>query len=386
MASSLKTAKATAASCRRGPPTGLHTAQQPRPVVAGGATCASSVAAAAAAPAGRRAASRSAVVARAAAAQAGDDGVIDPMTGEVIEARSAKNPVAGLTVDVDGTRWAYRRSEVSPGADPKKPQVLCVHGLGSSSYAYRNVLAQLGAEGYDAVAPDLPGHGDSAAASPAGCTPEAYVRALDAFVRAAGLGRPLALVVQGYVTAQYALLWAQQHEQDVERLVILNTPLAVKSKLRPELAAFKPALPFLPKPKAFDAGTFAATGSPYAMAREDWEAYGRAEPFAAISATMERMGDFGALLKKVDEGFVTWRRPTVLLHGGDDPFLPLGAVFDFLENKRTCMQVATVGVKLGHAPQEDYPEVVTGEVLVPFLEGTWKANKAASPNAKRGSY
>lgn len=318
------------------------------------------------------------------AAAAADEGTIDPMTGEVIEARSAKNPVAGLSADVNGARWAYRRSEVSPGTTPNPLQVLCVHGLGSSSFSYRNVLALLGAEGFDAVAPDLPGHGSSdPAGSSQALSPEAYVRALDAFVDAVGVKRPLALVVQGYVTAQYALLWALEREQDVERLVVLNTPLSVKSKLRPELAAFKPALPFLPKPSSFDAAAFAATGSPYAMAREDWQAYGRSEPFAAVAGTMDAMGDFAALLKRVDEGFTTWRTPSVVLHGSDDPFLPLGGVFEFLDSKRTCMQAATVGAKLGHMPQEDYPEVVCGEVIVPFLKGEWVPNKPATPNAKR---
>jgi pimeloyl-ACP methyl ester carboxylesterase len=312
-----------------------------------------------------------------------EEGVIDPMTGEVIETSSAKNPVAGLTCDVDGVRWAYRRSEASASSSSSNPspQVLCVHGLGSSSYSFRNVLALLGAEGFDAVAPDFPGHGDSQGARD--YSPQGYVKALDAFVTAAGMRRPLCLVVQGYVTAQYALLWALEHEQDVEGLVILNTPLSTKAKLRPELAAFKPALPFLPKPSSFDAGTFAATGSPYAMAREDWEAYGRADPFAAVAATMEGMGDFGALLKRVDDGFVSWRQPSVLLFGADDPFLPLADVFTFLDSKRTCMQVATVGVKLGHMPQEDYADVVAAEVLVPFLRGTWTPNKPATPNAKQ---
>jgi pimeloyl-ACP methyl ester carboxylesterase len=41
-------------------------------------------------------------------------------------------------VDAGGVTWAYRKSEAAEGkADPSKPQVLLLHGLGSSSYSYR---------------------------------------------------------------------------------------------------------------------------------------------------------------------------------------------------------------------------------------------------------
>lgn len=51
--------------------------------------------------------------------------------------------------------------------------------------------------------------------------------------------------LQGFVLGQYGLLYALEHEDQVERLFILNTPLALNSKLRPELAAYKSPLPFL---------------------------------------------------------------------------------------------------------------------------------------------
>jgi hypothetical protein len=36
------------------------------------------------------------------------------------------------------------------------------------------------------------------------------ISAFDAFLSKVAPGKPVALVVQGFVTAQYALLWAQQ--------------------------------------------------------------------------------------------------------------------------------------------------------------------------------
>jgi pimeloyl-ACP methyl ester carboxylesterase len=40
-------------------------------------------------------------------------------------------------------------------------------------------------------------------------------------------------------------MYALEHPDLIERLMVLNTPLSKKSKLRPELAAYKSPLPFL---------------------------------------------------------------------------------------------------------------------------------------------
>ena len=210
----------------------------------------------------QHAAARGALVTAAAAAQqqqqaggAGDDdGEIDPMTGQVVARTSALSPVAGFELEAGGLRWAYRRAEVDAAAAAAAvaagdalPDVLLLHGLGSSSYSFRRTLALLGAAGVNAVAPDWPGHGDSAKPAPGGggggafdYSEAAFVAALDAFVAAADLRKPLALVVQGSVLPQYALLWAAGRPDLVERLVVLNTPLSPRAQLRPELVRAPP--------------------------------------------------------------------------------------------------------------------------------------------------
>lgn len=64
-------------------------------------------------------------------------------------------------------------------------------------------------------------------------------------LRCAHVMNLLMFAPQGYVLGQYGLLHALAHEQQVARLFILNTPLALNSKLRPELAAFKSPIPFM---------------------------------------------------------------------------------------------------------------------------------------------
>lgn len=101
---------------------------------------------------------------------------------------------------------------------------------------------------------------------------DAYLQSLDAFVEAVGLkGTEFALVTHGFVLGQYGMLWALQHRDEVACLVALGVPLGVKTKLRPELAAYKAAVPFLrPKPDGkFPADTYNAAGLAYYMNARD---------------------------------------------------------------------------------------------------------------------
>ena len=254
--------------------------------------------------------------------------------------------------------------------------MLLLHGLGSSSYSFRQTLTLLEAEGVDAIAPDWIGHGFSSMPDPFDCTEASYHKALSAFIGSLGLDKePYALVVHGFILSQYALTYALEHQGQVERLMILNTPVAKNSKLRPELAAYKNPLPFL-RPaagKAFDAMNFNAAGSPYAMSYNDAAVFAapyELSPIASqiIGKTMEKV-DFSSLLKKVDEGYISWRKPAALCFGSSDSFLETGCVFQFLDSKRTNMKAMTMTGKVGHSPQEDYPELLHQNLML-FLDGT----------------
>ncbi|KAG2498156.1 hypothetical protein HYH03_003913 [Edaphochlamys debaryana] len=300
---------------------------------------------------------------------------IDPITGQPISRAALTSPVAGNKAKVGNVEWAYRLATPEPSkASADKPDVLLIHGLGSSSYSYRNTLGLLGGEGYRAFAPDWPGHGDSDKPAPSsfGYREEDYIEGLGRFVEGVGIKKPFAMVVQGYILSQYALLWAQENPGMVERLLILNTPLALNAKLRPELAAYKAALPFMrPGNKPFDFMIFNMQGSPYAMQEKDAMTYARAtsDPAAttALSKTMDGV-DFPKLLQKVDDGFMSWRKPSICMFGSSDPFIPIDSVFAFLDNKRTNMKALTAAAKLGHMPQEDYPEALQ-ENMVKWLQG-----------------
>lgn len=63
------------------------------------------------------------------------------------------------------------------------------------------------------------------------------------------------LSLQGFILGQYAMLWALSNPDKVDKLVVLNTPVGRKSKLRPELAAYKTKIAmFRPDPKVSHIG------------------------------------------------------------------------------------------------------------------------------------
>jgi len=106
---------------------------------------------------------------------------------------------------------AYRQA----GASADRA-VLLVHGYPESSYMWREALPALAQAGWRAIAPDLPGYGDSEPDPPA--TWERHVRALERFVRELDLG-PAVLVTHDW-GVMIGLRWACEHPDAVRALAI----------------------------------------------------------------------------------------------------------------------------------------------------------------------
>ena len=112
---------------------------------------------------------------------------------------------------------AYREAE--PVQPSERLPVLCLHGWPQSSYMWRHLLPALASSGRRAVAPDLPGFGDSPPDPPG--TWERHVEAVERFRREIGLDR-VVLVVHDTGGA-IGLRWACDHPDAVGGMVITNT-------------------------------------------------------------------------------------------------------------------------------------------------------------------
>jgi haloalkane dehalogenase len=93
---------------------------------------------------------------------------------------------------------------------------LLVHGYPESSYMWQNALSALAGAGWRALAPDLPGYGDSEPNPPG--TWERHIESLELFVGELELG-PVALVTHDW-GVPIGLRWACENPGAVSALVI----------------------------------------------------------------------------------------------------------------------------------------------------------------------
>ncbi len=108
---------------------------------------------------------------------------------------------------------AYRAA-----GDPDAAVVLLVHGYPESSYIWHHALDALAGAGWHALAPDLPGYGDSEPGEPGSGSWESHMEALERFVRELRLG-PVALVTHDW-GVMIGLRWACEHPDAISALVI----------------------------------------------------------------------------------------------------------------------------------------------------------------------
>jgi haloalkane dehalogenase len=133
------------------------------------------------------------------------------------------------TLDVGQFRWFYRQIQSSQSAS-KSPVVL-LHGLPSQSLSWTGVMPLLAEKDFTAIAPDWLGFGYSTMPDRRefAYTAAAYEQELGKFLQALQLEK-ISLVVQGFL-ATVGIQYALNHPEQIDRLVILNTPVVPPVKL-----------------------------------------------------------------------------------------------------------------------------------------------------------
>ena len=179
--------------------------------------------------------------------------------------------------EAGGLRWFYR--EAKPVNESTQPPVILLHGLVSQSYSWRGVMTKLAEAGFWAIAPDWIGHGYSGKPdkSEFAYTPDAFKQGLSSWLQALEIDR-FSLGVQGFL-GSVGLLYAAEHPEAIERLIILNTPLGAEAKVPFKIAQM--GWPLLGEVLTQDPLLVDRTlegGGPYTVADDDLDIYRR--PFS----------------------------------------------------------------------------------------------------------
>jgi haloalkane dehalogenase len=254
----------------------------------------------------------------------------------------------------------YRES--LPVEEPKGT-VLCVHGYPESSYMWRHLLEAVADAGWQAVAPDLPGYGDSPYTGSGTWT--SHVTALDDFHREQELGE-VVLVVHDW-GGLIGLRWACEHPDLIRALVISNTGFFADGKWHGMAQALRTPGQGEQLVDGLDRDGFSAmlrTVSP------DLDDRSVDEYFKADSSEERRRGQLemyrsGEFSELEAYNLNDVKAPALILWGEDDPFAPVAGAHRFDRELDDTSLVVVEGAK--HFLFDDEPARCSAEVVA-FLE------------------
>ena len=270
-------------------------------------------------------------------------------------------------ITVDSLEWFYREAE--PIGRTDLIPVLCLHGLVSQSYSWRNVIPSLAAQGNRAIAPDWIGYGFSSKPEKQdfAYTPDAFITALEGFVKALELER-FSLVVQGFL-GSVGLQYALRHPEQVANIAILNTPISTTAKVPWKIKQM--GLPLAGDIITQDPLLVDRTlegGSRYRIEDEDLDIYRK--PFLKSSASGRsllatiRNFPLEKAMIEIENGFKGWQQPILVQWGMIDPWLSVDMAESFVKSVANGELIKLNNV--GHYAQEHYHEVILQDLL-PFF-------------------
>jgi pimeloyl-ACP methyl ester carboxylesterase len=259
-------------------------------------------------------------------------------------------------------QWFYRQTELETERTP----VLFLHGLPAHSYTWQKLMYLLAEENIPSIAPDWIGSGfsDKPDKRDFAYTPEAYLTGLSEFIAAAKLDK-FYLVVQGFlgsVGVQYAL----QNPDQIEGLIILNTPITSGVKL-----------PWSMRQMTFPLVGDMMTQDPLLVDRtiekgsgfviEDQTLDILRKPFLqssdvgrALMVTLKKL-QLDTAIPQIEVGLTDWLKPTLIIWGAVDKWLDLEAV-----KRLTAANSAITLVELPeakHYPQEHWASDIAEEIV-----------------------
>lgn len=256
------------------------------------------------------------------------------------------------------------------------PVTLLIHGLGGFAESWRRTLAAL--EPYSrTIAVDLPGFGQSSKPRRA-YTLGFFAQAVEGLLEELGVER--ARVVGHSLGAGVAIAFAQRHPERVERLALIGAAIP-GFPLRPSAAFRLMACPGVgeilssfvtPRICAAALGRCLVVPQPEEVAflvEHQYAARTTPEGRAAYLATLRGIKeDFTGQAQLYRAAFAGWDRPTLIIHGRQDPVVPLHHAEAAARGIRRAE--ARWLDRCGHFPQLEHGAAVNGWLGEFLLAGT----------------
>jgi len=241
--------------------------------------------------------------------------------------------------------------------------LLCLHGFPESSFMWRHLLEATAAAGWQGVAPDLPGYGDSPYGGDGSW--EAHIRAVDDFHREQELG-PVVLVMHDW-GGLIGLRWAFEHPEAVRAMVISNTGFFPDAKWHAMARTMRTPGEGEELVEGFTAEALAGLLRSVSTGMDDRTIAEYAKAFMTRerrrgALELYRSGDF----EKIDAyNLGTLDMPALVLWGENDPFAPVAGAHRFAGELPDAELV--VVPEVGHFVFDDAPQACADAVLR-FLE------------------
>lgn len=249
-----------------------------------------------------------------------------------------------------------------------------LHGNPTSAYAYREVMRALG-EDLDCVAFDWPGFGHSEKPWSLPHTHRSRAQHLGDVLDAMRL--PRAHLVAHDVAGPAALLYAIEHPERVDRIVLLNTTV-YKSDFRPPLPAltqFVPVVRKLARPAfkrpAFEFFFRSGLARPDRLQRDvvknHWLLASRDRGLRHVFDVWANLPQDQATLEEIRAKLPSLPQRVLVLFGAEDPYLPPPNA------ERLAKELAHAELRLvpnaSHFIMEDAPEIVAEKVAAFLARG-----------------
>lgn len=269
-------------------------------------------------------------------------------------------------LDLHGDHVAYRD-------EGHGPVLLLIHGMAGSSETWRGVLPAL-AKNHRVIAPDLPGHGQSA--KPRGdYSLGAFAASLRDLLRALDVEK--VTVVGQSLGGGVAMQFTYQHPEYCERLILIgsgglgpdvNWTLRLLSAPGAELV-----LPIIAPKPVLDAGNkirswLSSAGVHSPRADEAWRSYSSLadrETRQAFLRTLRSVVDYrGQAVSAMNRLYLNSAMPTLLIWGDSDKIIPVAhghAAHEAIPGSRL-----EVLPGIGHYPHAEAPGAVV-EIIDDFL-------------------